>query len=582
MPKHYYIGLAVSLHDSAIAIVDDNGEVLFAEAAERRYQVKRAIGCPPDNIVWATDLIKKYCEPNAAYTITKSWSKNRTRKLDLVNLSGIARFDLNERMQTWLLNATGPLPGDFNDTVFMFKNAIAMTMNAGTGFERAIRDRNAQSIVKNIAYDHHLSHAGSACYGSPFNEAVCLVADGSGEGGAFSIYKYKNGKISLLEKQIGPETLGGFYERLTSFCHFNRFKGEEWKVMGLSAYGSFDEQLYKLFRSLYYVDGSRLRQSKADLNKILREIYDIASADPGDLFLRANIAYNGQLAYSEWMNEFITNIHKKYPCDDLILTGGCALNSSYNGTILDNTPFKHLYVPSAPADDGNALGGALLAYYADHTHSESIHKNISPYLGTEITDEQLTHFLRFSGLENVRKLSDDKYETVAKLLAEGKIIGWVQGKAEFGPRALGNRSILADPRKKEMKDIINERVKFREEFRPFAPCILHEFGHEYFEHYQESHYMERALRFKKQAIDKVPGVVHEDSTGRLQSVKEEWNAELYHLIKAFYGITGAPVLLNTSFNVMGKPIIHTIENAISTYFTTGIDALVINDLLIEK
>ncbi len=282
------------------------------------------------------------------------------------------------------------------------------------------------------------------------------------------------------------------------------------------------------------------------------------------------------------MNELITNIHKKYPSDNLIFAGGCALNSSHNGQILDKTPFKNLYVPSAPADDGNALGGALLAYYADHPHTESIHKNLSPYLGTEITDERVQHFLQFSGHQKVRKLATDKYETVARLLADGKIIGWVQGRAEYGPRALGNRSILADPRKKKIKDIINDRVKFREEFRPFAPSILHEYGPEYFEHYQESHYMERTLTFKKEVIDKVPGVVHQDNTGRLQTVKEEWNAELYHLLKAFHSITDVPVLLNTSFNIMGKPIIHTIEDALSTFFTTGIDVLVINDYLIEK
>jgi carbamoyltransferase len=457
-----------------------------------------------------------------------------------------------------------------------------MIMNAGANFERIIRNRLTPANIKTIAYDHHLSHAGLACYGSPFNEAICLVADGEGEEGSISIYRYENAKIHLLEKQAGFESLGNFYGGLTFLCGMDPLMGEEWKVMGLAPHGSFNERLYQLFRSVYNVDGCRLIKGSSNLLKVAGIIQEHTSTDPNGLSLKADIAYNGHLVYTQWMNELITNIHKKYPSDNLILTGGCALNSSQNGEILDKTLFKGLYVPPAPADDGNALGGALLAYYTDHPHTESIHKNISPYLGTEINEDHLQHFLKFSKLNKIRKLTVDKYDTVAKLLAEGKIIGWVQSKAEFGPRALGNRSILADPRRKEIKDIINDRVKFREEFRPFAPSILHEYGDEYFEHYQESHYMERTLKFKKQVISKVPGVVHKDGTGRLQSVKEEWNPELYHLLKAFHKITGVPVLLNTSFNIMGKPIIHRIEDAISTFFTTGLDALIINDHLIEK
>ena len=582
--KRYYIGLATTLHDSAIAIISNDGEVLFAEAAERRYQVKRAIGCPPDNIAWAEDVIKRYCISDADFIITTSWSKAYTRGAKFVGSSIFTRFLLSEPIKKSLIKLTGILPIAFNNLAFVYKNGVAVFTNAGVSVERAIRNHPRKVTITTIGYDHHLSHAGIACYGAPFDEAVCLVADGNGEHGSFSIYKYNSGRVSLLKHLIGPVSLGSFYQGLTFFCGFDQLRGEEWKVMGLAAYGNFNEQLHKLFMSMYYVDGIVLkyRKNRFDAHRIFKNIYKLASADPSNFSLKADIAYNGQLAYSQWMNELITNIHKKYPSDNLILTGGCALNSSHNGEILDKTPYKNLYVPSAPADDGNALGGALLAYYTDNPQAESRHKNLSPYLGSEITDEQIQRFLQFSNHQKVRRLITDKYDTVAGLLASGKIIGWVQGRAEYGPRALGNRSILADPRRKEIKDAINERVKFREEFRPFAPSILHEYGHEYFEHYQESHYMERTLTFKKEVIAKVPGVVHVNNTGRLQTVKEEWNAELYNLLKAFHKITDVPVLLNTSFNIMGKPIIHTIEDAISTFFTTGIDVLVINDYLIEK
>jgi carbamoyltransferase len=170
----------------------------------------------------------------------------------------------------------------------------------------------------------------------------------------------------------------------------------------------------------------------------------------------------------------------------------------------------------------------------------------------------------------------------AELLAQGRIVGWMQGRAELGPRALGHRSILADPRRPDMKDRINSAVKFREEFRPFAPSILHEHGPEYFERYQDSPYMERALVFRPEVREKVPAVVHVDGTGRLQSVRREWCERFHQLLTDFHGITGVPLLLNTSFNVMGKPLVHSVEDAVAAFLTTGLDALVIDDYLIEK
>jgi carbamoyltransferase len=185
-------------------------------------------------------------------------------------------------------------------------------------------------------------------------------------------------------------------------------------------------------------------------------------------------------------------------------------------------------------------------------------------------------------MQRSRQLPGTIAAETAKLLADGKLVGWVQGRAEFGPRALGNRSILADPRPADMKDKINSLVKFREEFRPFAPSILDEFGSEYFENYQVTPYMDRTLGFKETAREKVPAIVHVNATGRLQSVRREWNERYYDLIHEFYKLTGVPMLLNTSFNIMGKPIIHSVEDAVGLFFTTGLDALVIEDCLIEK
>jgi carbamoyltransferase len=296
----------------------------------------------------------------------------------------------------------------------------------------------------------------------------------------------------------------------------------------------------------------------------------------------ANLAFTTQFFYAEVMDQLLNNFHQLGISDNLALGGGCGLNSSYNGEITQRTKFKNLHVPSAPSDDGNALGAALLAYYQDHPETKPQAKIHTPYLGSSMSKKTLENLVAFGRLEKLKHLPETVQQEAARLLAEGKLVGWVQGPAEFGPRALGNRSILADPRPPDMKDKINSLVKFREEFRPFAPSILDEFGEEYFENYQVSPYMERTLKFKESAKKKVPAIVHVNATGRLQSVRREWNPRYYDLIKSFFELTGVPMLLNTSFNIMGKPIIHSVEDAIGLFYTTGLDALILEDYLIEK
>lgn len=581
--KRYYIGLATTMHDPALAIMDGDGHILFAEASERYYQNKRAVGCVPDNPIFIKDILKKYCSEGADYTVATSWSAKETKKLLTGSLLGLQSFDFNASMKS-RLEKLASQEGAFDTMAWMNRLNLGMQLNAGQSLVYNLHGTMKANSVNTIRYDHHTTHAGLACYGSGMEEAVCFVVDAGGENGCFRIFRYKEGKISLADRQKTGENLGGFYTFLTNVCGFDPVKGEEWKVMGLAAYGAYDEELHKLLSSLYHVDGCHLiySQDKKGTRAIHEQIKAVAKGGIKDFPFQAKLAYNGQLVYEEWMTGMINNIYELKLSENLVLSGGCGLNSSYNGKILSQTKFKQLYVPPAPADDGNALGAAMLACYNDIGFDSKKSKIVSPYTGSEIGGIGLEHFLQFSGSGKTRKLGTDKYKVVAELLAAGKIIGWAQGKAEFGPRSLGNRSILADPRRKEMKDIINERVKFREEFRPFAPSVLHEYGEAYFEHYQESPYMERTLRFKKEALEKVPAVVHENNTGRLQTVKEAWNPAYYQLIKAFHEITGVPVLLNTSFNVMGKPIIHSVEDALSVFYTTGLDALVINDVLIEK
>jgi len=269
---------------------------------------------------------------------------------------------------------------------------------------------------------------------------------------------------------------------------------------------------------------------------------------------------------------------------NLAYAGGCALNSSFNGRIVGRTGFERLYVPSAPADDGNALGAALLAYAEDHPDWRPEPGFASPYLGTPMSAAPVERVIEGAADgAKVRHLPGGAgAEQAAHMLAAGKVIGWAQGRAEFGPRALGNRSILADARPADAKDRVNAKVKLREPFRPFAPSILAEHGADWFEDYQESPYMERTLRFRPEVRSRVPGVVHADGTGRLQTVKAEWNPRYHALVEAFHRETGVPLVLNTSFNIMGKPIVHSAEDAIVMLHTTGLDAVIVGDYLLEK
>ena len=228
------------------------------------------------------------------------------------------------------------------------------------------------------------------------------------------------------------------------------------------------------------------------------------------------------------------------------------------------------------------MGAAWLAYHEDSPLQQKPPQLQTPYTGSTIKDDAVKRLIRFNRSLAFQHLPDSVCAETARLLADGKLVGWVQGCAEYGPRALGNRSILADPRKAATQDLINEKVKFREMFRPFAPSILHEYADEYFENYHESPYMDKTLHIRKSMQNKIAAVCHVDGTGRLQTVKREWNPRFYDLIEQFYQLTQVPVLLNTSFNIMGKPLVHSLEDALTVFMTTGLDVLVVNDYLITK
>lgn len=568
--KKNYVGIACSQHDPAITIVNAEGEVVYAESTERHLQNKRTWNTFADDLIHVEKLLKKYTDKDADLVIAKTWS-------------GKTQFSLKIIFLLLPLFKKKMIPYVYNVYYYLIESLQNVYAFSGKSlqFQRRMTNPDVKVEVNNC--DHHLTHAATACFTSPFEEGVCAVIDGFGESTSTSFYSYKNGKITKLtgiKKSL--QSLGMFYSMICKVCGFDPIKGEEWKVMGLAPYGKYDEAIYLKLKKILVVEDNRFVSRNFSVLNVYDELFEMQLKPGRSSIEAADIAYNGQLIFTELMTEILSQLHARGISENLILSGGCALNSACNGTILDKTPFKNLHVYSAPGDEGNAIGAALLAYYNDNPTKVPPVAQMTPYLGETMNLDVLKSCQTFSGLKHKVLTGKPLYERVATLLSEGKIIGWVQGRAEFGPRSLGNRSILADPRSVDMKDALNSRVKFREEFRPFAPSILHEHGHEYFENYQVSPYMERTLKFKEAVWDKVPAVVHEDKTGRAQSVTREANEKYYDLISAFNDITGVPILINTSFNVMGKPIIHTVEDALSVFFTSGLDVLVIEDMVFEK
>ncbi len=574
MKKTTYIGFSTSLHDPAIAIVNSEGVVVFAEATERYLQNKRGWGATPDNMVHSIELLEAYCADTDKLVLATSWSKFAARNNRYL-LPFIAALKKRSLIS---------IPLDPGALRWVARGMTGQEFSSGENLTFLFSSMMLKSDVVRKSYDHHLTHAIYGCHSSPFEEAVCAVVDGFGERSSVGFFHYRNGKVEPLRDPTpkpSQASLGTFYMALCVACGFNPLMGEEWKVMGLAAHGKRDNKLYDLLRKSIGVTDCSLVRPKSKLSEYDQHLSDMGFTEkPSDNPLeKADLAHAGQLVFCDVMAELLNNLHKRGLSQNLVLTGGAALNSACNGQLLDLTDFKALHVPSAPGDDGNALGAALIAYQDDHPEKKSFPSARSPYLGSTISSSALERTKALSKLEFEPTKTQDLCQRVAQLIAQGKIIGWVQGKAEFGPRALGNRSILADPRNPKIKDIINSRVKFREEFRPFAPAILHEYGPEYFDGYVETPCMERALPFKEGRQETVPGVVHTDGTGRLQSVTQQTNPLFYQLIDAFRNLTGVPILLNTSFNVMGKPIMHSVEDAFALLCTTGLDYVVIDDVI---
>ncbi len=437
--------------------------------------------------------------------------------------------------------------------------------------------------------NHHVSHLACAYFMSGLDRAAVLSIDGCGEYQTCLMGKYENGKLSKFNDIKYPYSLGHIYSIFTSFLGFRTNSGEG-KVMGLAAYG---EPVYlDDIKSIIFFDGKRIALTydpayidyAGALQRFFPPSFTAIFGPPREpegpiRQIHKDIAASIQKFTEEVLVGLALHLWQRTGCKSLCISGGVALNCVANAKIKEQTPFERIYVPSAPSDAGVSLGAALYLYNRLTGKFPKI-TNAGPFLGPGFSFEENVSALKLFDMKF--KVSNNPARDAASLLAEGKIIGWFQDRMEFGPRALGARSILAPPFPAEMKDVVNNRVKFRENFRPFAPIILKKEVSCWFDRYCESPNMSFAFLVKPGLRERVPAITHVDGRARLQTVDENSNPLLYCLLKDFQQLTGIPVLMNTSFNRRGEPIVCTPSDALTCFERTDMDVLFLGNLLVEK
>lgn len=443
-------------------------------------------------------------------------------------------------------------------------------------------ERNGLSHARH--FRHHLTHAACGYYLSGFTEANVLVMDGRGEEESTSLWSASGTKIGHLESYPVADSLGHLYTYITSLCGLYRRSGRqeeaghlgaignEGKTMGLSGYGSgqinFDE-VVTYASGRYRVNRERLREL---------DVYKVAQGRPDEN--SRELAYSVQKKLEEVYNFLAERLESLTGCKQLVLAGGVALNCNANGVLAASPIVDKLFIPPAANDAGAAVGAAFLQWVEHSGQAPKVPAD-QIYLGEAIDKAEVAKAVAASGVSRVAKV-EDPAACAAAALADGLVVGWCQGRMEFGPRALGNRSILADPRDPGMPDKINMRVKFRESWRPFAPSVLADRNAEWFEPAIESPYMLIALNVRSDRRESVPAITHVDGTARVQTVTEGANPLYHRLIDRFARLTGVPMVLNTSLNVRGEPIARTPEDAIRCFTESGLDVLLLDDTVMWK
>lgn len=597
MKSTYILGISAFYHDSAACILKDG--VIIAAAQEERFTRKKHDYVFPKNAI-------NFCLEQAEISVDQ---------ISYVSFYEKPNLKFDRLIKTYLMSAPLGL-GSFVTSMPLWlreKLWIKTAIRKELGFEGAL-----------ICPEHHQSHAASAFFPSPFESAAVLVMDGVGEWATLS-YGVGSGNKVVLESEIRfPHSLGLLYSAFTYFAGFKVNSGE-YKLMGLAPYGNpvFVNKIYDHLIDLKE-DGS-FRMNMDYFNYCTG--FTMTSDKFHDLFGREprkpeskitqfdmDIARSIQAVTEEIILRICRHVHKVTGQENLCLAGGVALNCVANGRIHRDGPFKNIWVQPAAGDAGGALGSALYAWFnvlnGERTGPSGVDHQSGSLLGTEYDEQEIEMTLLAKNAVFTKLESDNVGPTVARLVANGNIIGWFNGKMEFGPRALGSRSIIGDPRSEQMQSLMNQKIKFREGFRPFAPSVLEESVREWFDlggsefndHFSSPYMLVvgkvrreklmaqgdgvdlNASGFEKLKVirSKIPAVTHVDNSARIQTVSEDVNPAFYSLINSFNEITGCPMVINTSFNVRGEPIVESPEDAYRCFMRTNIDYLVLGNYLLDK
>jgi carbamoyltransferase len=589
------LGISAFYHDSAAAIIVD-GEIIAAAQEERFTRKKHDANFPKNAINYVLkEASLKLIEVDYIVFYEKPFLKFERLLETYIGFSPSGFKSFSTSMPLWL-----------NEKLFQKKMLFDSLKEL---------DSNFKDIKKINFSEHHLSHAASAFFSSPYDEAIILTLDGVGEWATTTISLGKNNKINILKEIHFPHSLGLLYSAFSYFLGFKVNSGE-YKVMGLAPYG---EPKFKdiILDKLIDVkeDGSfRLNMDYFNYatgltmtNNKFAKLFNMERRNPEDKLLQIHmdIASSIQATTEEIVLKITKFLSKEFKLENLCMAGGVALNCVANGKILKEGLFKNIWIQPASGDAGGALGAAQAFYYQQLDNKRKILKTDSmngSYLGPKFSDDQVEDELKNCGANFKKLTSDQIIKDTAKALSDEKAVGWFQGRMEFGPRSLGNRSIIADSRSEKMQKNLNLKVKYRESFRPFAPAVLFEKVSEWFEINSESPYMLLVADVKKSkqlqmteeqknlfGIEKlnikrssIPSVTHVDYSARIQTVHKATNPIFHKLIEEFERITKYPVLVNTSFNVRGEPIVCTVTDAFNCFMGTDLDILVCNNFILYK
>jgi carbamoyltransferase len=586
----YILGISCFYHDSAAALIKD-GEIIAA-AQEERFTRKKHDSSFPNHAI-------AYCLDAAGIT---------AQELTYVTFYDKPLLKFERILETYL--ATAPFG------IASFLMAIPLWLKEKLWIPSLIKD-NLSADVSLLFTEHHESHAASAFYPSPFQKAAFLTMDGVGEWATTSYGVGDGNRLTLMGELQFPHSLGLLYSAFTYFVGF-KVNSAEYKVMGLAPYGEpkYVQTIYDHLIDLKEDGSFRMNMKYFDYcaglrmtNENFAELFGGPAREAESHLTQRemDIARSLQEVTEEIMLRMTRHVHRETGAKQLVLAGGVALNCVGNGRILREGPFEDIWIQPAAGDAGGALGAALFTWYAyldkpRITPGNGVDAQKGSYLGPSYTDEEIGQFIQMNEIVAKRAPADELPTIVADLIAQENVIGWFQGRMEFGPRALGARSILGDARSAKMQSVMNLKIKFRESFRPFAPSVLRERVSDYFEIDRASPYMLLVAPVKEDrkiamtpdqarlfGIDKLnvarsdlPAVTHIDYSARIQTVSRETNPLYYDVIDAFAKKTGCPVIINTSFNIRGEPIVCRPEEAFRCFMRTEMDYLVMGNYVIAK